>query len=178
MKKICFKCGVEKPLDDFYKHPMMSDGYLNKCKECTKLDVKKNYSENIEYYKKYDKLRANLPHRVESRKKYQRENPDVFIRLKKRYERNHPEKVRQSKKKYLLNNPLKRAAHIAVGNAIRDGRIIKQPCRDCGKTKVEAHHEDYTNPLDVIWLCKKHHVIADKIRKERLKVSTICIYGN
>ncbi len=30
-------------------------------------------------------------------------------------------------------------------------------CSDCGETKVEAHHEDYSKPLDVEWLCKKHH---------------------
>lgn len=42
MKKICFKCGVEKTLSDFYTHKKMSDGKTNKCKECTKIDVKKN----------------------------------------------------------------------------------------------------------------------------------------
>jgi len=37
MKK-CFKCGVEKPLEDFYKHKKMEDGHLGKCKTCTKND--------------------------------------------------------------------------------------------------------------------------------------------
>jgi hypothetical protein len=43
-----------------------------------------------------------------------------------------------------------------TGNAIRDGRLIRKPCEKCGK-KAQAHHDDYSKPLDVRWLCFKHH---------------------
>ncbi len=52
---------------------------------------------------------------------------------------------------------LKRRAVHAITNAVRDGRVIKLPCIICGEIKVEAHHEDYNKPLDVKWLCPKHH---------------------
>ena len=47
MKK-CFKCGIEKDLKEFYKHQQMLDGYLNKCIECTKKDVKGSNYDNTE----------------------------------------------------------------------------------------------------------------------------------
>ena len=42
--KKCFKCGIIKPLSEFYKHPKMEDGNLNKCKECTKKESKARYN--------------------------------------------------------------------------------------------------------------------------------------
>lgn len=56
--KVCFKCGRELPLDNFYKHPQMADGHLNKCKDCTKSDVHKKYMENIENPGYVEKERA------------------------------------------------------------------------------------------------------------------------
>ena len=63
-RKKCFKCGVEKPLTDFYKHSEMKDGHLNKWKECTKLDVSLHRAKNIDRIREYDRRRGKLSHRL------------------------------------------------------------------------------------------------------------------
>lgn len=57
--------------------------------------------------------------------------------------------------------PRERAdANAAVAKALRDGILTQQPCSDCGREPAVAHHEDYARPLDVVWLCRVHHVAA------------------
>jgi ribosomal protein S27AE len=53
--------------------------------------------------------------------------------------------------------PNKYRAHNKLNNALRDGKIRKEPCEKCGKRKSVAHHDDYLKPLDVRWLCQAHH---------------------
>lgn len=132
--KTCFKCDTFKPLDDFYAHKVMADGHLNKCKECTKRDVKANYEGNREAKSEYERRRARTPAR--------RAKKAVYVANHRR------------------NNPEKTAARTAVGNAIRDGRIVRQPCETCGSQDVQAHHDDYSRPLDVRWLCFFHHRVT------------------
>ena len=58
----------------------------------------------------------------------------------------------------------KRVAQAAVKDAIRTGRLVRQPCIICTARqstqikKSHGHHEDYSKPLDVIWLCSFHHI--------------------
>lgn len=125
MKKVCNRCDKEKPIEQFYKHPKMTDGRLNQCKVCKRLQQSKIRKKNIEYYREYDRAR---PYRV-------------------------------SKQPV---DPIKRAARILVGNALRSGKLIKpDKCSspDClgDGTRIEAHHEDYYKPLEVVWLCSTCH---------------------
>lgn len=43
--------------------------------------------------------------------------------------------------------------------AIRDGTLVPTPCVRCSDPdkKVVAHHDDYSRPLDVTFLCEKCH---------------------
>lgn len=56
----------------------------------------------------------------------------------------------------------------AVARALRDGVLVRQPCRDCGTTvKVQGHHPDHTKQLDVIWLCPRHHALEHwRVKRE------------
>jgi hypothetical protein len=107
----------------------MGDGRLNKCKECTKRDVSANYRANVEHYVEYERQRFKMPKRKAASIVYAARRPAQ-----------------------------KRAANQAVSNAVRDGRLVRQPCEVCGAEKAEAHHDDYSKPLDVRWLCRKHHL--------------------
>lgn len=128
--KRCFKCLCEKPLEAFYKHAMMADGHLNKCKDCTKSDVARHRQENLAKVRAYDRMRASQPHRMENRTK-------------------HAEAWRHE-------FPNRRRAHGIVARALRAGLLKRQPCWVCGE-KAVAHHPDYDRPLDVVWLCQGHH---------------------
>lgn len=46
--------------------------------------------------------------------------------------------------------------------AMQTGRLQRQPCEVCGFATVEAHHDDYSRPLDVRWLCRRHHSHAHR----------------
>lgn len=59
-------------------------------------------------------------------------------------------------------DPIKMKARRAVEYALKMGRLKKKKCAVCRAIKVTAHHPDYSKPLDVIWLCPKHHRGAHK----------------
>jgi len=152
--KICFKCKKEKHLDEFYKHKAMADGHLNKCKECTKKDSIKNRSRNINYYKEYEKSRANLPHRLDARKTYSKTDKGLKARSRAR-------------DTWLNKNPEKRIAHNILRRAIRARKILKSTkCQLCGasKSRIEGHHYDYNEPLKVTWLCLSCHRLFHKTK--------------
>lgn len=78
------------------------------------------------------------------------------------------ERVKRAKKKKSMSPENRRRrydraririiARSSVYEATKRGRLAKLPCRVCGSTSgIEAHHEDHTKKLDVIWLCQKHH---------------------
>lgn len=129
--KSCFKCNAVKPLSEFYKHPRMADGRVNKCKECNRNDVTTNRNKNLERVREYDRARGKEPERIKASRE--------IIRA-----------WREEDSRRVL-------AHSRVARAVRNGSLVRQPCCQCGEVKSVAHHEDYDKPLEVMWLCQPCH---------------------
>lgn len=103
--------------------------------------------------------REQHPERVRKRdrERYYRDRKKRRVAMDN-YSREHPESVAQTKRQWIERNPEKRKAHVALGNAVRDGRVVKGACEVCGSTqRVHGHHDDYDKPLEVRWLCPSHH---------------------
>lgn len=59
--------------------------------------------------------------------------------------------------KWAARNPQAVWAHACLRSALKRGLIEKAPCEVCGSAEVDAHHDDYDKPMDVRWLCRRHH---------------------
>ena len=132
--KHCFKCGLWKPLDAFYKHPRMADGHLGKCKECTKKDVfDRRHGEGRERVLEYDRARAKT-----------KERKALAARIQREYYQKYPDRWE---------------AVMELQRARRAGTLVTPTtCSACGEHGVmHAHHNDYSKPLDIEWLCNHCH---------------------
>ena len=130
--KTCITCGVPKDISEFYKNRGMADGHAGKCKGCQKVNSQKNYRKGRPSRIAYEKAREQSPERKAQK-----------AEARKRHREKHPERYK---------------ARTAVGNALRDGRLVKELC-PCGR-EAQAHHEDYSKPLEVTWLCRSCHVVG------------------
>lgn len=129
--KKCPDCNIDKPLSDFFKSSCKGRIlFTTRCKPCHNKWSKeyRHSTKGKEIYKKWSKT----------------------VRGK--------EVIKKRMANWHKKNTLKHNAQTTSYNAIRDKRLIPKPCVICKSLKVEAHHPNYCKPLDIIWLCKKHHM--------------------
>ena len=137
-KKECTKCKVVKPYSEFYKAKAKLDGHTYSCKDCDNINRK-------EYREK------NKGKEIARFRKYYDENKETILKRQSNY-------VKAGRRK-TKPDPFKESARLLLRYAVKMGRVIKKPCEVCGATdRVHGHHEDYTKPLEVNWLCPKHHM--------------------
>lgn len=143
MEKQCFKCREIKNLSEFYRHPAMGDGYLGKCKTCTKRDVAERTGRlgNNPAWLKKERERCRI-----KQVRYRELGLAALT-------------TKETREKWERNNRHKRKAETMAANAQRKGHIKKPTnCSKCNATgRLEKHHPDYSKPLEIVWLCTKCH---------------------
>lgn len=140
--RVCKICGQAKPESEFYPIKKWFDSYCKPCRCAYQRDL---YVKTKPERQAYERSRATLPHRVEARRTYIKSN-------------NGKEAMRAAHRREYRKFPEKFAARSALRKAIKSGDVARGACKVCGKTdRIHGHHEDYSKPLDVIWLCDKHH---------------------
>lgn len=161
--KLCSKCGDEK--DEAH----LTSGYCRKCaserrKEAT---TKKRLAAGLQPWGSGKRKLTccgcgKLKQNIEQGYCFNCKNECERKRYIEKY--NSPQAVQERRR--IVNEKyqndfafkLKKLARDAVQKALKEKVLIKQPCIKCGETNVDAHHNDYMKPLDVIWLCRKHHM--------------------
>ena len=163
--KVCRKCNSEKQESDFYKDD-------SSCKECRKSLVRKNRAANADYYRAFDKARANDPKRIEARRLYSgtEAGKAAHARANDKYSRANMEEIVRKQKAYREQNTEKYHARNLVWSHLLTGRLIRPTsCQSCGKQCTpHGHHEDYAKPLDVMWLCTFCHAERHKHLRQQI----------
>lgn len=89
---------------------------------------------------------------------------------RRRHEENAADSVLRTRLKVCGKNPTQKNAYRAVEMALKCGVLARpEVCHGCGcnddEHRIEAHHHDYSKPLDVIWLCTPCHRRMDSQRR-------------
>jgi hypothetical protein len=147
---ICAKCKQEE--EEFYNGDKT-------CKGCRREYARQKYEQNMQN-----------PEWVAKERKRTRERNirlGYWQKYKENRTREQQNRVNEYRYRFRRNNPDKARAHQMVGRAIKNGKLKKEPCVICGATTAEAHHDDYSKPLEVIWLCRKHHAEIHYLKDEK-----------
>ena len=89
---------------------------------------------------------------------YREKNREKMREYYREYNKNWRKKNGyHNEEKWDKNNHLKVLTQGTLQRAVKKGLIEKLPCIICGDKKSIAHHEDYSQPYKVFWLCSAHH---------------------
>lgn len=171
--KTCTNCKLEKEENEFYKNHKSLEACCKVCRNIKTKEWAKNNREKInersrerkkenpEEYKKWrdeyqEKNREKI--RLQVHENYLKNRESVLIRTKK-WRQDNPEKFKEMWIKSKEKDPMKRKAREYLNHAIEYGQIEKPlECSLCKENKkLQAHHEDYARPLEVIWMCSSCH---------------------
>ena len=146
--KTCSKCGETKPVDTFGMFRRNKDGLRSCCLDCAR-DVSRRYNAS-EQGRATHRIYRKTHKASEAQRRYK--TGPTGRSTQAGWRRQNREKIR---------------AKDAVKCAILAGFLHRGPCEVCGRTDglIDGHHDDYSKPLEVRWLCRQHH--ADHHRTQR-----------
>jgi len=109
--------------------------------------------------------------------KYYIENRERILRINKEHQQGKGKSVkRKCELASQIRNKFKVNCRVRTRYAVKKGLIKKTLCEICGEVKVEAHHKDYSDHLDVRWLCHYcHRNIEGRIAITTANIATIGI---
>lgn len=73
-----------------------------------------------------------------------------------------------------------RRAHKVLEEAVASGKVVKpDTCSQCGGffNRLDAHHDDYSKPLEVRWLCRSCHLLHHAKLRRKQKEQIIEVFG-
>lgn len=158
--KPCTKCGVVKPLSEFWAH---KGGKQPKCKECDRAENREWFRRNKDKKREYDKQdRERHPERHRAyRAHYYQENAEALDKQSAAWAAAHPEYERQRQREYRKTNPEKCSANRQNRRALLKGapgtitpalvrRMYKDQggrCLYCDVILADVYHADHKTPL-------------------------------
>lgn len=173
--KTCNKCQIEKNDSEFFKK---KERWLEgSCKECKKKKILDRQKIDPEKHREKVRLRSEQRRKTEKWKQWRKDHQfrkrkeisekaqiyysnNEFIRNKaKEWRKKNRKRLNGCIENHNQKNPLKVACRRFLRTAIDKGIIVRYNACSCclKKCKPEAHHKDYTKPLEVIWLCRSCH---------------------
>lgn len=108
-----------------------------------------------EYAKKHRERRREIVRLSSSRPEYKNARKEYM----KQWSLENKDKVIANRKKWAERHRTRQITK----DAIKAGKIKREPCEVCGNKKSEAHHHDYSKPFLLSWLCKKHHTLHRRL---------------
>jgi hypothetical protein len=184
MKKVCSKCFVEKEFSEFYRKKTGKFGLCATCKKCVIQEATEWHRKNPE---KTNAAKKKYIESIKGTEKYRERNRIFTSRYRNK---NHEKCLNRERKrietlkksglydqdganrrlmKWRQKHPEKNKCHYTIANALISGKMTKPGnCMICGKvSRIEGHHEDYSKPFQVIWVCGSCHRSLDKERRVR-----------
>ena len=161
--KWCNACKSYLNIEHFSRNGSKQDGYATECRTCKKSSDAKSHRKNrtkrllrMKEYKEenYEKIRQ---HSVAfARSDRGRANNRKATNT---YYATHKKEKSERVKRYNIEYRNKYVCRYVFGNAVKLGKISRPiDCQQCFiECTPDGHHDDYSKPFEVMWLCKCCH---------------------